>query len=121
MEPTPSDKTSMTSLTSKGWRSRDVEALEAEPIIKGISSSHRCICVAMVVIRIFLLSYMAAAGVAFLMTTYSYTDLLMNAVALAFVFELPEFLFQVLVGRSQKEELDEVQPLAYKTSLPDDE
>lgn len=89
-------------------------------VITGISHVHRCLCVIMVLTRALLLFYMAMAGVAFLITTYSYTDLLMNAVALAFVFELPEFLFLVLVGRNQKEELEEVEPLVYRTSLPED-
>lgn len=75
----------------------------------------------MVIVRALLLCYMAAAGVAFLITTYVYTDLLMNAVALAFVFELPEFLFAVLVGQAQQQECRNVQPLLHRTSLPDDQ
>jgi len=88
--------------------------------ITGITHVHRLLCYSMVIVRALLLCYMAAAGVAFLITTYVYTDLLMNAVALAFVFELPEFLFVVLVGQAQQQECRNVQPLLHRTSLPDD-
>jgi len=90
-------------------------------VITGITKAHRWLCYTMVAVRALLLFYMAIAGVAFLITTYVYTDLLMNAVALAFVFELPEFLFVVLVGKQQQQECKAVVPLEHRTSLPDDQ
>lgn len=86
--------------------------------IKGITKPHRVTVVIMVIVRFTLIMYMAGVGSIFILTTYSYPDLLMNAVALAFVFELPEFFYSLLVGAREKEQLETVAPLEFTSSLP---
>jgi len=86
--------------------------------IRAICYPHKIFMIGVVVIRLALLAYMAGAGTIFLITTYSYADLLLNAVALAFVFKLPELFYHMLVRHTEKEELESVEPLEFTSSLP---
>jgi hypothetical protein len=86
--------------------------------IKAISRLHKVTIAIMVLVRFTLIVYMAGVGTIFILTTYSYPDLLMNAVALAFVFELPEFFYSLLVGHQEKEQLESIAPLEFQSSLP---
>mmetsp|Transcript_1569 Transcript_1569/g.4006 ORF Transcript_1569/g.4006 Transcript_1569/m.4006 type:complete len:694 (-) Transcript_1569:69-2150(-) len=101
---------------SPAWTPRYVEV--ESPIIQDISEVHRAICFLIVSLRLWLLLYMANVGTVFTLSTYSYPDLLMNAVALAFVFELPEFLFALLVKAEDKRALEEVGALEYCSLIP---
>lgn len=83
-----------------------------------ISRPHWAMCSTMCVIRLCLLFYMGNIGTTFLLATYSYDDLLFNAVALAFIFELPQFLYQFLISDEIKEQLEEAKTAEYPTSLP---
>lgn len=86
--------------------------------IKSISTLHRWTCGIMLVMRIWLWLWMAETGSAFLLYTKSYDDLLLNAVALAFIFDLPEFLYMFLVNNSIKGNLEEASTIPYPTCLP---
>jgi len=88
-------------------------------VISSISRPHKFTIVCMVIIRSMLVFYMAGVGSIFILTTYSYPELLMNAVALAFVFELPGFLFELLVDKHERDILESVTPLEYQSSLPE--
>mmetsp|Transcript_86464 Transcript_86464/g.153116 ORF Transcript_86464/g.153116 Transcript_86464/m.153116 type:complete len:792 (-) Transcript_86464:78-2453(-) len=97
------------------------EALQSpdnSKVIKSISRLHKITCVLMFGVRCFLLGYMMDVGSIFLLYTKSYDDLLLNAVALAFIFDLPEFLYMFLVNDSIKGNLDDASIAAYPTMLP---
>lgn len=88
--------------------------LDGERIqLKAICRVQKVVSGITVATRLILLIYMGVVGTIFLLTTYSYTDLLMNAVALAFVFELPELLYNLLVGQREKKEMELIDPLTY--------
>jgi len=87
-------------------------------VVSDLSRPHRIICGIMVAMRLFLWFYMANVGTTFLLSTYSYDDLLFNAVALAFIFELPEFLYAFLVQDDIKEQLRGAKTVPFPTSLP---
>jgi len=90
---------------------------ENTTIITDISAPHRISCGFMIFVRFWLMWYLGFVGTIFLLSTYSYADLLMNAVALSFVFELPGFFYVILVSHSVKQDLEGVEPLRYKSSL----
>mmetsp|Transcript_12242 Transcript_12242/g.26988 ORF Transcript_12242/g.26988 Transcript_12242/m.26988 type:complete len:631 (-) Transcript_12242:26-1918(-) len=87
-------------------------------LISSVSGPHKITTWVMIVIRTLLVIYMAGVGSIFILTTYSYPDLLMNAVALAFVFELPGFLYNLVVDKHDKEVLASISPLEFPSSLP---
>lgn len=87
-------------------------------VIAKISLAHKCMVLLMVVLRIFLLFYMFHVGSMFLLTNHKYDDLLLNAVALAFIFELPEFLYAFLVSDEMKSDLEDAHTVDYPTALP---
>jgi hypothetical protein len=89
--------------------------------IPDICTEHRMLCTFILIVRTWLMVYMAVVGTIFLQNTYSYPDLLMNAVALAFVFELPEFLYHLLVSQEDKDILNSMGDLEFKTSVPEPE
>jgi len=86
--------------------------------IVDISRPHWVVAVAMLFIRAYLWIYMSNIGTTFLIGTFSYEDLLFNAVALAFVFDLPEFLYTILIGDELKETLQDAGTEEYATILP---
>mmetsp|Transcript_15202 Transcript_15202/g.53389 ORF Transcript_15202/g.53389 Transcript_15202/m.53389 type:complete len:790 (+) Transcript_15202:87-2456(+) len=91
---------------------------EGSIVIASIARPQLVTCWIMVVVRVVLLVYMAGVGSVFIVTTYSFPDLLMNAVALAFVFELPVFLFALLVDKHDKELMESMAPIVFQSSLP---
>jgi len=72
----------------------------------------------MLMVRGILVAYMAYVGTLFLLMNHTYLDLLLNAVALAFVFDIDDFLYAQLVSEETKEELDEVNPIRFHSSQP---
>lgn len=91
---------------------------DGKHVITKISRAHKGMVTGMLLIRIFLLFYMFHVGSMFLLTNHKYDDLLLNAVALAFIFELPEFLYTFLVSDDMKNELEGVRTVDYETALP---
>lgn len=85
--------------------------------ITEISKVHATFVQAMVSVRVLILVFVACVGTVFLVSTDSYADLLMNAVALAFVLELPAFLYHVLIPDFEKRELHDAPPIAFPSSL----
>jgi len=91
---------------------------EDKVVLRDISLIHRCMCFIVLFVRAWLLIYMAQVGTVFTLSTYSYPDLLMNAVALAFVFELPEFIYALLVRYEDKMDVESAGELLFESSLP---
>lgn len=83
-----------------------------------ISRPHQWTCIGMLVSRLILAGYMAYVGTTFLLSNHSYIDLLLNAVALAFILDVDEYLFICLVSEDTKKELENVHPLRFKSSFP---
>eukprot|EP00403_Amphidinium_massartii_P011744 CAMPEP_0178415110 /NCGR_PEP_ID=MMETSP0689_2-20121128/23383_1 /TAXON_ID=160604 /ORGANISM="Amphidinium massartii, Strain CS-259" /LENGTH=602 /DNA_ID=CAMNT_0020036421 /DNA_START=74 /DNA_END=1879 /DNA_ORIENTATION=+ len=86
--------------------------------VDSIPDTHRALCIAVFVVRIFLVLFLGFVGTAYSLNTFNFTyeQLLMDAVALAFIFELPEMVFTFLISAREKKELSQVD-LRYK-SLP---
>lgn len=112
-EPEVSDESSDEDLHKTG-----TESNVGNHTIMKISFSHKCMVTLMFVIRAGLLVYMFHVGSMFLLTNHKYDDLLLNAVALAFIFELPEFLYTFLVSDEMKADLEGTCTTDYPTSLP---
>jgi len=87
-------------------------------VIESISVGHRMMVLTILTVRFVLLLYMFHVGSTFLLTQHNYDDLLLNAVALAFIFELPEFLYIFLVSDEMKAKLEDAHTIEYVTSLP---
>lgn len=86
--------------------------------IRRISLAHWQMCSLMVVVRAVMLVYMCYAGTFFLLSNHTFIDLLLNSVALAFIFELDEFLFAFLVSEETKRDLEDCEPLHFRSSFP---
>lgn len=87
-------------------------------VIESISRPHYFVCIWIAVVRLWVLMYMGNVGTGFVLSTHSFKDLLLNALALAFIFELPEFLFKFLVSERTKQVMDGVAKLKFRSSLP---
>jgi hypothetical protein len=96
----------------------DISSPDDQHIVFDISRPHQVTCSIMLGTRVFILLYMFHVGSNFLLTNHKYDDLLLNAVALAFIFELPEFLYSFLVSDDLKEALKDAQTDYYPTKLP---
>merc|ERR1719221_408233 len=86
-------------------------------VIKSIDPNHHAVCMIMFALRLFLLFYMMHVGTAYLLSNHSYEDLLLNAVALAFIFELPEFLYVFVVSAEIKDTLEHVEPIKFQSAI----
>jgi len=87
-------------------------------VIRSIHRSHQVVCSALVVLRVWVLLYMWNVGSAFILATHSFADLLLNSLALAFIMDMPEFLFKLLVSDSMKSKLERVAFVHFRTSFP---
>jgi hypothetical protein len=94
---------------------------EGHNVVADISRPHQVTCWIMLCTRVFILVYMFHVGSNFLITNHQYDDLLLNAVALAFIFELPEFLYSFLVSDELKTTLEGAKTEPYSTKLPTSE
>lgn len=105
---------------------RDAEAPRDSPgggeapaiVIESISRPHHLVCIVVAVVRLWVLMYMGNVGTGFVLSTHSFKDLLLNALALAFIFEMPEFLFKFLVSERTKQMMEGVSNLRFRSSLP---
>jgi hypothetical protein len=62
--------------------------------------------------------YMAYIGTVFLFSNHGFVELLLNAVALAFIFDVDEYIFEYLISEDTKKELYELEPLCFNSSMP---
>lgn len=86
--------------------------------ITGLTSAHRSAVLAMIVIRTGVVIYLGVVGCVFLVMETGYMDLLMNAVALAFILEIDEILFGAVARATTSEELEACDDLEFVTRLP---
>mmetsp|Transcript_64524 Transcript_64524/g.114710 ORF Transcript_64524/g.114710 Transcript_64524/m.114710 type:complete len:743 (+) Transcript_64524:82-2310(+) len=89
--------------------------------VESLTPEHQCTCWIMLAMRLWLLVWMFRVGATYLLYTKTYEDLLLNSVALGFIFDLPAFLYNFLVNGSIKAAIDEAKTIPYRTSLPDPE
>jgi len=87
--------------------------------IECITRPHQLTLGLMVFIRGSLLLYMTVVGTVFLLSNHQYLDLLLNAVALAFIFELDEFIFTFLVSDEVKNQLEQIKPIVFNSVVPE--
>lgn len=86
--------------------------------IVGLSRAHRVIIALMVLMRIAVIIYLGAVGCIFLILETGYMDLLMNAVALAFILEIDEILFGNIARQSTLATLEAIEDVEFETYLP---
>jgi len=80
---------------------------------------HYFVCVSMAALRTVILYVLCHAGTYFLLSNHTLLDLLLNALALAFILELDEFVFDFVVSSDAKELiLEKLEPLQYTSSIP---
>merc|ERR1719214_2146 len=89
-----------------------------EYTITGLTSGHRTACACCCAIRILLVIYLGVVGCIFLIMETGYMDLLMNAVALAFILEVDEILFGSIARSATTDQLDAVAEIEFETHLP---
>jgi hypothetical protein len=123
-EDAPSDEVSSCHAQSVHWKPASGtfgshwHSLENILVIGSHSLAHRNLCFIMVAVRLFLLCYMADVGTSFMIYQRDYSELLMNAVALTFIFKLPELLYVLLVPDFMQERLHGATCTPFRTSLP---
>jgi len=87
--------------------------------ITSIARPHQLVCIGIACVRSTVLVYLAIAGTEFMLMNRSYIDLLLNSLAVAFIFDLDEFLYQFLVPDETKEILDlDACKMEFRSSLP---
>jgi len=87
-------------------------------VMSCITRPHQLLLGCMVIIRLSLLAYMSIVGTIFLASNHGFIELLCNAVALAFVFELDEFIYMFLVSSEVKKQLENLKPAYFSSKLP---
>jgi hypothetical protein len=87
--------------------------------ITGMEPAHRRGLAVMIFLRIVLVIYLGVVGCIFLIMETGYMDLLMNAVALAFILEIDEILFGAIARSTTSDELEACADLEFETKLPD--
>eukprot|EP00746_Dinoflagellata_sp_MGD_P167209 gnl/MRDRNA2_/MRDRNA2_97653_c0_seq1.p1 gnl/MRDRNA2_/MRDRNA2_97653_c0~~gnl/MRDRNA2_/MRDRNA2_97653_c0_seq1.p1 ORF type:complete len:685 (+),score=148.37 gnl/MRDRNA2_/MRDRNA2_97653_c0_seq1:97-2151(+) len=86
--------------------------------IVGISREHRMVIAFMCATRMIVIVYLGAVGCVFLVNEVGYMDLLMNAVALAFILEIDEILYGAIARHSTIETLEALIDVEFETRLP---
>eukprot|EP00746_Dinoflagellata_sp_MGD_P113010 gnl/MRDRNA2_/MRDRNA2_50032_c0_seq1.p1 gnl/MRDRNA2_/MRDRNA2_50032_c0~~gnl/MRDRNA2_/MRDRNA2_50032_c0_seq1.p1 ORF type:complete len:668 (+),score=137.25 gnl/MRDRNA2_/MRDRNA2_50032_c0_seq1:107-2110(+) len=86
--------------------------------ITGLTRQDRTICVACICVRVLVVAYLGVVGSIFLIMETGYMDLLMNAVALAFILEIDEILFGAVARVSTCDEIEACEDLEFETTLP---
>merc|ERR1719428_2588337 len=86
--------------------------------ITGLEPAHRQMITGMLVMRVILVIYLGVVGCIFLIMETGYMDLLMNAVALAFILEIDEILYGAIAPAETRVELGAVAEFEFETRLP---
>lgn len=89
---------------------------EGEICVHEVSRPHKITCLALVLVRIFITIWLFFAGTVFCTSTFSYANLLVDAISLAFVFELPTFFYMFLIPDGMKKVLElDLKPVTFIT------
>jgi len=91
---------------------------DAKYTIVGLTTPHRIIIGLTIAMRTGVIIYLGIVGCTFLILETGYMDLLMNAVALAFVLEVDEILFGALARTSTIDTLEAIEDVEFETCLP---
>jgi hypothetical protein len=86
--------------------------------ITGITSGHRSSVIGMIVLRAALIVYLGVVGTIFLVMETGYMDLLMNAVALAFILDIDEILFGAVARATTSDDLEAIEDIEFETTWP---
>lgn len=97
---------------------KDVIEVDGALQIQAISRASKRLCMVMVTVRSLMFFYMSYVGTVFLLSNHSYLDLLMNSVALAFIFELDEFIYSILVSEEEQSEHEGIKPFVFMSWFP---
>lgn len=89
----------------------------SEPGLTSIGRLHHTLCIGLACTRISVLCWLAVSGTVFLLSPQDLVDLVLNALAMAFIFELDEFIFMFLVPDYIKSELEDIKPLRFESSF----
>merc|ERR1719359_2804791 len=89
-----------------------------EYAITGLTSGHRAACTCICAIRVLLVIYLGVVGCIFLVMETGYMDLLMNAVALAFILEVDEILFGSIARSATQDNIEAISEIEFETTLP---
>lgn len=103
---------------TKSLSGKSVSISDEDLVIESIARPHYFVCAGLVVLRTWVLVYMWNVGSAFVLSTHTYADLILNSLALAFIMELPDFLFKLLVSNSMKAKLEKASFIPFSSSLP---
>jgi len=87
-------------------------------VMSCITRPHQSILACMVMIRLTLLAYMSIVGTIFLASNHGFIELLCNAVALGFIFELDELVYMFLVSTEVKKQLEIMEPVHFSSKMP---
>jgi hypothetical protein len=90
-----------------------VDTEERTVRILAVCDSHRAIIFISLVIRGFLTVFILKVGLTFLLADTDYLNMLLNAVALVFVFEIDELLYSALGRSTTKNDIDNTAPLEF--------
>eukprot|EP00448_Togula_jolla_P025800 CAMPEP_0170653232 /NCGR_PEP_ID=MMETSP0224-20130122/47301_1 /TAXON_ID=285029 /ORGANISM="Togula jolla, Strain CCCM 725" /LENGTH=647 /DNA_ID=CAMNT_0010985097 /DNA_START=97 /DNA_END=2041 /DNA_ORIENTATION=+ len=94
---------------------------EAQPVklselqITALDRPHHIICVIVAFLRTLFVIYLGWAGSVFILSNSTCMDLLLNALAIVFVFELDEFLWEYIVTGDIKEQVAEMNSLKFRS------
>lgn len=93
--------------------------IDDDLFVESIAWPHWLLFFVIVVIRMCLLVYLFHAGTTFLLTDdQGYADLLLNAVALSFIFDLPVLLYYTIFPDVSKKALEGACTAEWETGLP---
>lgn len=91
---------------------------EEKMTITGITSGHRTVLAGLTIMRLVIVIYLGWVGSIFLISETSYMDLLMNAVALAFILDIDEILYSAIAREDTKGDFEATNPIEWPTKLP---
>lgn len=100
-------------------RGEDPVSIERDPadpenvryLLQGITSSHRTMLVALCLIRTIVTSVLMFVGVSYLIKTNGYADLIMNGVALIFIAEVAQVLYDQILREEIKNQTEDIKPI----------
>eukprot|EP00927_Polykrikos_kofoidii_P070642 TRINITY_DN67053_c0_g1_i1.p1 TRINITY_DN67053_c0_g1~~TRINITY_DN67053_c0_g1_i1.p1 ORF type:complete len:641 (-),score=73.38 TRINITY_DN67053_c0_g1_i1:71-1993(-) len=106
-------------LTKDDFGTFDSDGSATEPmVIESFTWSHQYVCCCMAIARTVVLCFLCRAGIDFFVCQDDFMEILLNALALQFIFDLDEFVFHNLVPDETKQRMSRVQCLRHVSGLP---
>jgi hypothetical protein len=79
--------------------------------IRAITRRHRMMLITVSLVRVFVVCVLSVVGVAYLIKTNAYADLIMNGVALVFIAEISSVLFDQVLREEIKDQTEDIKPI----------